>query len=167
MCNFFSFVSLGDGKPIYFNSKERSKPIEGDSYDSHTTIACIKLKDNHADDRVNKYEYHNSMFIIDQINTNNDSKDMEKWINKFVKTKEFQKICLRMIKQNGWVIQFIDNPSEEMQLEAVKENGYALYYIKNPSEKVKLEAVKQNGYVIKYIDSPSEEMKLIAEKNTK
>ena len=38
--------------------------------------------------------------------------------------------------------------SEEMQIEAVKEDGYNIRFIDNPSEKVKLEAVKQCPSII-------------------
>ena len=61
-------------------------------------------------------------------------------------------------------IMFVDNPSEEMQLEAVKQNWYAIVYIKNPSEAVQLEAVKKHGSVIQYIKNPSEAVQLIAVK---
>ena len=33
------------------------------------------------------------------------------------------------VKQDGWAIQFIKNPSEEVQLAAVKQNGRAIYFI--------------------------------------
>ena len=45
---------------------------------------------------------------------------------------------------------------EKEKLEAVKQDGYFIQYIQNPSEALQLEAVKQNGYAIKYIDNPSE-----------
>jgi hypothetical protein len=37
------------------------------------------------------------------------------------------------------------NKIEELQLAAVKEDGYAIRSINNPSEEVQLVAVKQNG----------------------
>ncbi|WP_164703572.1 DUF4116 domain-containing protein, partial [Aliarcobacter skirrowii] len=49
---------------------------------------------------------------------------------------------LKAVRQNGYAIRYIKNPSEEVQLEAVKRNVNAIEYIKNPSEKVQLEAVK-------------------------
>jgi hypothetical protein len=52
--------------------------------------------------------------------------------------------------------------TEEQQLEAVKQNGYAIIHIKNPSEAVQLEAVMENGHAIQFIDSPSEEVQLAA-----
>ena len=44
---------------------------------------------------------------------------MEKNIN----TMSREEQLLLTVKQNGWVIQHINNPSEEIQLEAVKQNG--------------------------------------------
>lgn len=44
--------------------------------------------------------------------------------------------------------------SEEEQIKAVKNTGYAIQYITNPSEKVQVEAVKNNGYAIKLIKKP-------------
>ena len=47
-------------------------------------------------------------------------------------------VQLVAIKNNGWVIEFIKNPSEQVQLEAVNHNkGYNIKYIKNPSEDIK------------------------------
>ena len=60
----------------------------------------------------------------------------------------------------------IDNPSEKVQLAAVKEDGYAIEFISNPSEQ--LAAVNEEGYNIKYIVDkgivPSEEVQLVAVK---
>lgn len=56
-------------------------------------------------------------------------------------------------------IDFLKCTLEEQQylLEAVKQNGYVIEYINNPSESVQLEAVKQNGCAIECINNPSEE----------
>jgi len=51
----------------------------------------------------------------------------------------------KQVYNNGELIQFIDNPSEEVQLAAVKKDPYLIRYIDNPSEKVQLAAVKENG----------------------
>ena len=48
-------------------------------------------------------------------------------------------------------IQYIQNPSEYVNLQAVKENGYAVQYIKNPSEETKLAAVQWSGFTISKI----------------
>jgi len=43
---------------------------------------------------------------------------------------------LEAVRKDGYAIQYILNPSEQLQLEAVRENGYAIQYILNPSEQV-------------------------------
>jgi hypothetical protein len=72
--------------------------------------------------------------------------------------------CLNAVKQNGYNIRYIKNPSEEVQLEAVKD--HAIYFIKNPSEEVQLEAIKENGSNIYFIKNPSEEIQLAAVKQS-
>jgi hypothetical protein len=69
---------------------------------------------------------------------------------------------LNMIKHDSNSIQFIDNPSEKLQLVAVSQNGYSIQFIENPSETVKLAAVQQSGYAIKFIENPSEAIQLAA-----
>lgn len=69
---------------------------------------------------------------------------------------------LKIINEDGSVIQYIKTPSDELKLAAIKQDTYAILFIKEPSEELQLEAVKQNGYVIKDICNPSEEVKLAA-----
>ena len=87
----------------------------------------------------------------------------------FVKLKEVVqenqlKSQLEAVKQNGYAIIHIENPSEQVQLQAVKQNGLAIYHIKSPSEQVQLEAVKQDGSAIGYIKNPSERVKEVAKR---
>jgi hypothetical protein len=42
--------------------------------------------------------------------------------------------CVRAVKQNGHMLQFIENQTEDLCLEAVKQNGYALKFIKEQTE---------------------------------
>ncbi len=77
---------------------------------------------------------------------------------------ESEEVQLEIVKQNGYCIRFIHNPSEAVQLAAVKRNCSAIGYIKNPSEEAQLEAVKQNGTAIEYIHNPSEVVQLEAVK---
>ena len=44
------------------------------------------------------------------------------------------------VTKNGYAIQCIENPSEELQLAAVTQNGHAIQCIKNPSEAAKIAA---------------------------
>ena len=65
---------------------------------------------------------------------------------------------LAVVKQEGYAIQYINNPSEEVQLAAVKQNGNAIQFIKNPSEVVSI------GDIIKVqvigIDKEKQKVKL-------
>ena len=73
-----------------------------------------------------------------------------------------EKVQLAAVNQNGYAIKYINNPSEKVQLAAINQNGYAIEYIKDPSEKVQLAAINQNGYAIEYIKDPSEKVQLAA-----
>ena len=55
----------------------------------------------------------------------------------FNKCSEKEKqYLLEVVKRDGFVIAYINNPSVEFQLEAVKHNDWAIEYINNPSEEV-------------------------------
>lgn len=80
------------------------------------------------------------------------------WIfNIFINWRRTKKI----VQKDGTYIRYINNPSEDLQLEAVKQNGYALEYINNPSERVQIEAIKQYPFNIEYIHNPSEKLQLL------
>ena len=53
---------------------------------------------------------------------------------------------LEKVQQDGYTIQYIKNPSMEVQLEAVRQNWRAIQNIKNPSEEVKLIAALSRDY---------------------
>lgn len=55
---------------------------------------------------------------------------------------------------------------EISQLEKVKQDGYSIQYMKNPSENVKLAAVEDDGCSIQFIDFPSKEIQLVAVRET-
>ena len=44
---------------------------------------------------------------------------------------------------SGYALQWIYNPSEEVQLVAVKQNGLSIQWIKNPSEDVQIVALEK------------------------
>jgi len=58
----------------------------------------------------------------------------------------------------GDLIQFIDNPSEEVQLAVVQKNPNSIKYIQNPTEEVQLVAVKKNYRAINFIENPTEKV---------
>ena len=59
-----------------------------------------------------------------------------KKLNFLTLTQKQQEQVLLKLSQKGSYIQYIDNPSEELQKLAVSRNGYAIEYINNPSEEV-------------------------------
>jgi hypothetical protein len=73
-------------------------------------------------------------------------------------------IQLSGINDDGLVIQYIKNPSDQFQMAAVNQAGLAIRYIKNPNEQVQLAAVNNNYRAIKFIDNPSEQVQLIVVK---
>ena len=42
-----------------------------------------------------------------------------------------------------------------MCLETVKQAGYVLRYVRNPTEEICLEAIRQNDYVLPYVHNQS------------
>lgn len=59
---------------------------------------------------------------------------------------------------DGTYIQYINNPSEELQLLAVEYEPSYIHYINNPSERVQLLVVRQDGYNIRYIKNPTDKV---------
>jgi len=77
MCQFFSFVSDGNGKYFYSDWDARREYRSGKKTglaDSHTSIAHYAGYSGAAEDKLNKYEYNpiTKCFRVDQINAKND-----------------------------------------------------------------------------------------------
>lgn len=81
-----------------------------------------------------------------------------------MKLSEFKEMVIEIYGKEAWeeieesYIYKIYTAPEEEQLQVVKEDGYDIEYINNPSEKIKLEAVKENGLAIRYVKNPSEKV---------
>ena len=92
MCNFFSLVSDGNGKIMYFDWELRQRCLSGDlkklSYnpDSHTSIADYFGYKGKDEDKLNKYEYNpmTKKFVVDQINTTDDRKEVKELCKKLI-----------------------------------------------------------------------------------
>lgn len=70
------------------------------------------------------------------------------------------------VKNNGMKLQYIENQTHEICMEAVKQNGLALQFVKNQTEEICLEAVKQNWDALKYVKKQTEEICLEALKGS-
>ena len=71
-------------------------------------------------------------------------------------------MIIEALSQSGWAIQYVEQPSEDLQIMAVKASYESLQYIKNASDKVKLEALKKSYLALRYIENPSLAMKSLA-----
>jgi hypothetical protein len=60
--------------------------------------------------------------------------------------------ALRAVKQDGYVLQFVNIQTPEICLAAVNEDGFALRYVHVQTPEICLEAVKQYGYALKYVN---------------
>ena len=135
MCNFFSFISDGKGNVKYFNLEQREQFYKNNpeqyEMDSHSSIASFYYGESDSDDRVNKYEYNKNGFIIDQINVEDDSEQVKKWLNEFIKTKEYKKLYETAVEQNGMALKYVPEHLIDYNLckMAVEQNGYALRYV--------------------------------------
>jgi hypothetical protein len=65
---------------------------------------------------------------------------------------------IEQIKDNGFFIENVENPDEELQLLAIEENPFCIRVIDNPTKKVQMEAVDNFICCIKYIKKPCQEV---------
>jgi len=99
MCKFFSLISTGNGKPMYFDWELRKKCLSGEidyNPDSHTSIADYFGYKGKKEDKLNKYEFNplTSEFTVDQQNAKKD--DAEK-IRVFCNSVDFKTIVPQLI----------------------------------------------------------------------
>jgi hypothetical protein len=119
MCQFFSLVSAGDGKPLYFDAKLRKKLKGKYEPDSHTSIADYFGYKAEKEDTLNKYEYNpfTKVFKIDQ---KNNPKDDSEQIKKFCLDLDFKKIIPQLN------LHPIINPFKDFQVKEVTQNDLKL-----------------------------------------
>jgi len=122
MCKFFSLVSNGDGKPLYFDAKIRKKILRGElSYetDSHTSIADYFGFIGKKEDKLNKYEY-NPLTKVFNIDQKNNPKDDSSKIKKFCENLDFKLIVPELI------IKPIIHPFKDLSCEKVSKGDLEL-----------------------------------------
>jgi hypothetical protein len=91
MCKFFSFVTY-QGNKYFFNSEQRRLD---EKHDSHTNIAHVSKI---PEDRSNKYEFFDGKLVADSItDTEEVFDDVKSWVEQFVTTREYWKICVRSL----------------------------------------------------------------------
>ena len=121
MCEFFSFVSDGNGKYMYFDWELRQKCLSGElkyNPDSHTSIADYNGYVGKKEDDLNKYEYNplSKKFKADQINTKNDCSDAEI----FARTLDFKTIIPQLIIKSIVNPFLIENNVEQCDIDNLR-----------------------------------------------
>lgn len=69
---------------------------------------------------------------------------------------------LQLVKSGELSLQYVENQTEEMCLEAVRRDGEALEYVKNQTEEICWEAILSVGGALEYVKNQTEEMCLEA-----
>jgi len=72
---------------------------------------------------------------------------------------------IEWLNTNSYAFDWIDDPSEEVQLHAVNVRSGNIQHIKKPYGKVQLLAVTSDGNTFHHIKKPTEEVKLYIAKN--
>ena len=62
---------------------------------------------------------------------------------------------IKIVKQDGYALEHIEEQDENMCMYAVENNGYAIRYVKDQTERVSVSAIKQNSNAIRYINNPT------------
>lgn len=73
---------------------------------------------------------------------------------------------LVLVSLHPWKIKYIENPSEQVQIQAVKSDGKSIYCIDKPSLAVQVAAVRERGTALQMMDDPPDEVIFEALKNT-
>ncbi len=94
MCNFFSAISDGKGKTLFFKLKDIITVIEEGNpnnlnWNSHTSIAFYNDIKGLEEDKWNKWEYDvdKKILNIDRLNTENDERLVKIEIEKYLENK--------------------------------------------------------------------------------
>ena len=103
-----------------------------------TKVALIEIPDD-AEVYAEKNKFRANKIILTQILNSDDFGD---------------KFWIEMLSQNGMVLKFVKNQTEEICTIAVKQNSFALSYVKQQTEKLCKIAVKNDttGDVLNYVE---------------
>jgi hypothetical protein len=139
-----------------------------DKFETYTSrgplyVIMDKSKRNYVGDYVKYLIHFQDGEYKDDSNKNVSFKqnpEIKEIIKKLIKLLKISDFVLVNFRINN--IQFIDNPSEDIQLKAVTTDPFTIRHINNPTEAVQLIAVKNDGMLIEHINNPSEQVKKAA-----
>lgn len=80
----------------------------------------------------------------------------------FIKNHPTEENILKKIKETFGFIEFVGNPTYNVQLEAIVEYPFHIKYIENPYIDIQKLAVRSRPDLICYIKNPTEEVQLIS-----
>ena len=109
MCKFFSIISNGEGKVLFFTLEDIQKiekegnPNNYESWNSHTSIAHYNGIKGAEEDKWNKWEYDNEekeLKIDGSYNTKNDSKKVKEIVEKYLADNNAL-YCLKIYNRNS------------------------------------------------------------------
>ena len=97
-----------------------------------------------------------------------DTQVFIKRLSKSLSKSEYEEVIINMVKCNTDTFDYIQNPSEVVQLTVIDADPGKIAYIENPSENVQLVAITHVPYLIRSIKNPTEAVqKLAISKNPK
>lgn len=66
--------------------------------------------------------------------------------------EQTEDICLDAVKRNGLALQFVKKQTQKICMMAVQQNGLALQYVKEQTTEINLAAVQQNGLALRWVN---------------
>jgi hypothetical protein len=78
--------------------------------------------------------------------------------------EQTEEMCLEAVKQEGLSLQYVKEQTPKICIAAVKQDGHSLKFVKNQTDTICLSAVKQDGHSIYYVKNKTEEICLEAVK---
>jgi hypothetical protein len=73
--------------------------------------------------------------------------------------------CMRVVKECGVYLKFIDNQYDELCAEAIRQHPIYIHFVKNQTPELCMQAVKQNGHYIQFVKDQTPELCIEAVKS--
>lgn len=167
MNTFFSFVTMGDGYPIY-TLKEDRKKLKRKSFSDCSADNHCSIIDRHnfeqgwylngQEQKYNKYRlsYENGKGVYlykVEINAEDDSEEVANWATHFIKLNEFADLIIQEVAfGNLKAFYFLDKNliNESSCLDLIKINPEVFIYFPEEYKTIKLfnEALKEDGLLL-------------------
>lgn len=104
--------------------------------------------------------------VYNKFSPENIKSSIEQGKENLQKKKELSKMSkdelTKYIEKNPSYIQYIKNPSEELQYSVIEKNIFGILYIKNPSEDMQIKGIEDFSSNIQFIKNPTLKVQLIA-----